>query len=504
MLTRWSQNKWVFAAVIFIAGAATAEGQVLQTARYELPVVHRDRDIETVPTGTGGLLLFRHHAGLHDDLLYLTKIDTAFNDEWSGYIQLQKGFRMAGSKSLDEKMYFLLLQESSAGRNFLILELDEHTGQYKPYELRTIIPIRPAEFHPTGAGALIGGYFNRVPVVMFFSFATLTAKILPGLFNDDGELTQIKTYDNGTFDVLISARNFSKQRTIWLKNYDAHGDLLRQIALQPGDDRHLIFGRAVKTQDDHQLVAGVYGNLNAEYSRGLFVAHIAPDGRENIRYYNFGDLEHFFSYMKARREMRIKARIERRRIRGKKVRFNYRFLVHQFIPYNGNYILLGEAFYPKYRYPQTSFNSYGQHMARIFDGYVYTHAVVMCFTPDGKLLWDNSFEINDVKTFQLEQFVKIESRDDRIVLFYLFDNAIRTKVIQGDQVLEGKSIDPIRTFSEREFVSREGSEGKLEYWYDNHLFAYGIQEISAQKSINAPKRRVFYVNKVTYAHRDDD
>jgi hypothetical protein len=310
--------------------------------------------------------------------------------------------------------------------------------------------------------------------------------------------------------VLISAKNQSKQRTIWIKNYGPDGSLYRNFPLQSQENKHLIFGRSLKTDGNRQIVAGVYGSRNSEYSRGMFIASIDQAGAEQIRYYNFGDLENFFKYMKANREKRVKNRIERRKIKGKKIRFNYRFLVHELVPYKDQFVLLGEAFYPKYRsidggYYGGFFNASSPmpnsiiQQGRIFDGYFYTHAVVMGFNQDGKLLWDNSFEINDVRTFTLDQFVKLEVLSDRIALMYVFENHIRTKMIQDNLVLEGKTIDPIRTKNEAEIVKQEKNDvNKLEYWYDNYLYAYGVQDVVTPLPEGDVKRKVFFINKVHY------
>jgi hypothetical protein len=174
-------------------------------------------------------------------------------------------------------------------------------------------------------------------------------------------------------------------------------------------------------------------------------------------------------------------------------------------------VLLGEAFYPRYKSTDGNsyrfFGSYGVahngfiRNGRIFDGYYYTHAVVMGFNEDGKLLWDNSFEINDVKTFTLEQFVKLEVLPDRLALMYVFENEIRTKIIKDDLVLEGKSIDPIRTFHKGEIVKEDKNDGnKLEYWYNHYLYAYGVQDIVTPGSNrhSTARRRVFFINKVHY------
>ena len=281
------------------------------------------------------------------------------------------------------------------------------------------------------------------------------------------------------------------------------GDLQSNYALDPEENKHLIFARAMKTEDDVQLIAGVYGGRNSEYSRGLFMASVQPSGHQQLRYYNYGDLENFFRYMKAKREQRVKDRIERRKIKGKRIRFSYRFLVHEIVPYKNQYVLLGEAFYPRYKSVESNYGFFGPGFGhpsvrngRIFDGYSYTHAVVMGFDQNGKLLWDNSFEINDVKTFTLEQFVKLEVQEDRIALLYLFENELRSKIIQDDEVLEGKTFEPIRTIRENEIVKKEETElSKLEYWYQDYFYAYGIQEIT---NPGTGKRRVFFINKISY------
>ena len=486
-----------------------ATAQIVQSDRFELPIQHRGDFFDIAPATDDGLFLHRQLLGTTEDQLQLVKLDTGFQEMWGGFIAVEKNYRLMGTKAFDHKFYMLLRYKDYGKNDLLLYIIDEAVGNYVRYEVKGYIPFAPTEFQITGRAALIGGYYNRIPVVLHFSFDTFRSKVLPGLFNEAGELTQIKTHDDGSFDVLISAKNQERQRTIWIKNYDAEGNLLRNMALQPQDNKHLIFGRSLKMDGDKQIVAGVFGNRSTEFSRGMFIATVEPSGLEQIKYYNFADLKNFFQYMKANREKRVRNRIERKKIKGKKIRFNYRFLVHELVPYKDQFVLLGEAFYPRYhsvdggRYSffspsAISGNSIIQN-GRVFDGYYYTHAVVMGFDENGKLLWDNSFEINDVKTFTLEQFVKLEVLPDRLALMYLFENQIRTKIIQDDLVIEGKTIDPIRTFREREIVKGErNNENKLEYWYDNFLYAYGVQDVVSASEAGPSKRRVFFINKVHY------
>lgn len=475
--------------------------QVLQTGRYELPLERNDY-YEVMPSQEDGIFLYRRLYATSDDKIEIIKLDTAFNVNWKGYLSVDKRMLLMAKRAVRGQFFLLLRQPDVKRNNMQLFAVSQDNGAYINYQIRNFIPFGPTEFQITEKAALIGGYYNQVPVVLYFSFVTQRSKILPGLLNESGELTQVKVFEDGTFDVLISARNYKKQQTVWIKSYDAEGDLQSNYALDPEENKHLIFARAMKTDENVQLIAGVYGGRNSEYSRGLFLASVDPSGLQQLRYYNYGDLENFFRYMKAKREKRVKDRIERRKIMGKRIRFSYRFLVHEIVPYKNQYVLLGEAFYPRYKSvdPSYGFFTGGSRYSnirngRIFDGYSYTHAVVMGFDEKGKLLWDNSFEINDVRTFTLEQFVKLEVQEDRIALLYLFENELRSKIIQDNEVLEGKTFEPIKTIRENEVVKKEETElSKLDYWYQNFFYAYGIQEIT---NPGTGKRRVFFINKIS-------
>jgi hypothetical protein len=500
-------NRSIFWIWVFTIQTSSIYAQIQQSHRFEVNLENRESSYEITPSEYG-LFLHRHLIAPTTGLIDLVRVDTAFNTVWQGAISVDKSLIPLGKKAEKQYVYFVLRDQTS--KNFEIYQVNQIDGTFRNYTIKSFIRFSPTEIQITKDAVLIGGYFNRVPLVLYYNLVTLQSKVLAGLLNEEGELTQIKAYEDGSFQLLISADNFEKQKTIWIKNYSADGNLIDNYALKPDEKKSLIFGRSIRTINNMQLVAGAYGNRYGEYSRGLFIATIDPRGMQQLRYYNYGDLKNFFSYMKAKRTTRIKERIERRKIKGKKIKFNYRFLVQEVVEHNGQYLLLGEAFFPQYTSISRSsysgfFSPYSlpsSAMVRgdqIFDGYRYTHAVIIGFDKDGKLLWDNSFEINDIKSYTLEQYVRLEIKEDKVILLYLFENEIRTKIIQGDKVLEGKSADPIRTLYENDEVVKEKRQlGKLDYWYDDYFYAYGVQDIVNLTIPNALKRRVFYINKISY------
>lgn len=481
------------ALVLGIILSLPAIGQVVQTARYEIKVANRDEPrYSAVKLGENGMMIYRRIVGKKDDHFELIKLDTALKENWKGVIPVSKKLDIIQSRSFGNNLYFLMKDPAYIGKDLIIVIINQSNGTYRVHQVRNIIPFYPGEFVLTEKAALIGGYFNSRPLVLHYSFDQQNSRILPGFFNAPGELDQIKLSPDGTTDIIVSSRNFDRRRALWLRTYDIQGELLRTTILQPDEDKHLLFGRSLKLPDGRQLVCGIYGRFT-EYSRGVFVATIELDGSYAIRYYNFAELKNFFSYMRAKQQKRVKERIERRTIKGKKIKFNYRLIVHDLINYNNELLLIGEAFYPHYVYPR--FYNPQARTERIFDGYKYTHAVVIGFKKNGLLSWDNSFEINDVKTYQLQQFVRIQPEANRILLMYLFDNAIRTKIILNDEVLEGKAVDPLKAEPGEELDREEDNTERLDAWYGRYFYATGTQSLKAR---HGSYRLVFFINKITY------
>ncbi len=493
-------TKWWCISLVCISSFSLA--QVEQTDRFEVPVNDFSSSYEVTSLKANGLLLHRliSVTGLNE--FEIIKFDTAFKQSWRGSIPLENDFRIVHKKMFENNFY--VFARGNSYYDFLLLQIDQETGSYTQYKMRNYIPFVPTEFQINSKLAIVGGYYNNVPIVVLFDFELLRLKVLPGLFSEIGELAQIKVHADNTFDILLCARYYNREKTIWIKSYTPEGDFITQKVLPTNGNKSLLFGRINQSVDEMKIVAGVYGNRNSEYSKGIFIASIDPFGESQVKYYNFADLENFFSYMKVKRQRRIKDRIEKRKMKGKENRFNYRLLVHELIPYKNQFILLGEAFYPKYKSIDRSgfFSRPGYGFAGnselIFDGYRYTHATILAFDALGKLQWDNTFEINDVKTFNLEQFVKLKTDKDRITLLYLFDNKLRSKVISGNNVIENKYTEPIKTLLAGDVVNDDLTLlNKLEYWYDDYLYAYGIQNLTNTNQIGGQSERsVFFINKL--------
>jgi len=468
--------------------------QISQPSTFELPLENGSEYPRITSLREVGILISRKVRDKSSDFLELIKVDTALQENWRGVIPIDRNLAVSKVFYRDQRVYLLLNAVGYGGYDFHVIVVNVQNQNFNRYVVKNLIPLRTTEFHVTPISLLIGGYFNNdIPVVLHFNFGTGRSRLLPGFFNDEGELSEIKTNEKGMIDIIVSTRSIERKKVLWIRSYTAEGDLIESKILKD-DQKNLLSGQSIRKPDGTQVIVGNYSLHNYDYNKGIFYCELNASGEYKLQYYSFSDLENFFKYMKPVRESRIKERIQRRKAKGKKVRFTYRFMPHEFIKSNHEYLFLGEIFYPRYYYLNYGYGTRGN---RIFDGYRYTHAIVLGFNEKGDLIWDNSLEINDIKTFYLLQYVRMVPLKDKLGLIYLNDHEILSKFILDNDVLQEKSSLDLNLKYNTQLVKEKRTESSyLDYWYKSNLFAYGIQYVNGRNVSDDSGRRVLFINKL--------
>jgi hypothetical protein len=470
--------------------------------RFELIIPNNDPGYDVIPAKEFGVVLHRTVSTGKSDHLEIICADTALTITWKGYLPLKRLYRISRYTVADGFLFIVFYRPDFSERSFQLYQVDLKTGNYTYYEVRNSIPFAPTSFEVTKQGALIGGYFIRVPVVLFFNFNTLRGNILPGLFNEAGELAQIKVNTDNTFSLLISSKNFRNQKTIWVKNYNAEGTLLKNITIDPIEGYQLTSGSSIQSQNNVKIIAGSFTSRNLDYSEGIFVSKIYDSGDQFTLYYNFSDLTNFFQHLSERRQKRMKEKAARKKAKGKRLKLQYRFLIHDLVPYKDQYILVGEAFNIKYKHNDRAgggFGFGGTYSTLVFDGYQYTHAMVIGIDNSGVLIWDNSFPIRELKTLTLKPFIRTSTQADELTLIYLYNNKIKTKLVDGNSIIDGKSYNEReQRFDKDEAVPKGSKIGDIQYWYNDYFISYGIQNKTYESEFGRKKTKVFFIDKINY------
>jgi len=485
-----------------------SSAQIVQPDRIEIEVESSSNEFVVVSADENGLLIFRDSEerdkkGKH--IWEFLKYNTALEQEWKRTLSLESDYILRGY-DYDKGQVCILFQDGPyQERSWPMLNMSLESGDTVEHTINQVVPVNLEYFEIVGQTVVLGGQLNYKPVVIHYDMLTRRLRALPGIYQENGELIDIiPNEQENTFDVLIGEMNNQRVKTVTLKAYDQYSNLLQSAPLDTEDRKNLLDAQVTEFDGEKQFLAGTYGPRKSRYSRGLFIASIQPDGQQDIKYYNYGDLSNFFSYMRDKRKERIKKRIERKRQKNKKLKFNYRMTIHELIADNGKYILLGEAYYPKYNnYYYSGF--YGGYPSRYdnmyFDGYRYTHAIAVCFDKKGNLLWDHAFKLDNAQSMQLKQLVHVNVQNDSVVLMYSYEKEIKTKIIKNNGEYDETTTSPIKlAYESDELKNKNDSDiAGIRKWYGEYFYVHGTQDIKNKNTSSLyQKRKVFFINKVAY------
>ncbi|WMN11279.1 hypothetical protein QYS49_37825 [Marivirga salinae] len=485
--------------------------QISQPLRFEIEIENLDNDYYVVSAKEDGLFLFKELDEKTDNNEFvweIIRLDTSLLEINRREVVIDQKFSFRGY-SYDNGNFVMLFQEGlDYAKDLLFLTFSLNGDTFQSYLYENLVPIKLTEFEIKNDAVVFGGNVNMRTVVMMYNFTAKKGVVLPGFYNDRSSLLQIVTdTDDKWVRIITSDRMPNKRYGITVRAFSTMGEQVFTNELLAKEDLSLTDGRIVNSSEGGNLLAGTYSvRRRTETSRGIYVADFDKSEKDQINYYNYGDLENFFNYMREKRKERILKRIARKKVKGRKLRFSYRLFVQDIIKQNKENILIGEAYYPTY-----SNRSYGYGFSpysydpftsgrstQVFDGYKYTHAVIIAFDDEGKLLWDNSFEINDLKSFQLEEHVQLAFLKNEIVMLYLYDQQLKIKVIKNNEIVEGKYTEDLKLmYDSDEMKSNDEELEGLEHWYGNNFYAYGVNKVKNLRDENIKlNRKVFFINKI--------
>jgi len=506
------------------AGFLTAFGQkkkerdtstiILQPDRIEFKKADSGSDFYVIPGSTNGLLVAEEtskSAPQGGYVLNIHLIDTAFNVVWSRKDVISNTGSLIGYEYFGGSYYLLFNRSQYKSEQLLLLQYSVKSEEVKTYELTTVFPMNIEHFESVEETLLLAGYANYRPVVITYNINERIPKIVPGFYDNKNDILDLVVDEKSRlFTVVMSERMRNKKYTVRVKSFSDRGDLIQDNLLDPGEKKSLIDGATTTFSGGLQYLAGTHARKSSHYSQGFYLSKFTNGRQQFNKYYPFAALSNFWDHLKPKREERILRRIERKKEKGKVKKFNYRLLVHEIIQKDEEYIMVAEAYYP--RYNNSSDNPFGRvgnfggfQSSRTgnpyFLGYKYTHAVVVGFDRNCNIIWDHTFKIEDKESFILEENVTVNTSGDKVVLMYLEGSEIRSKVIERGEIVEGRTFNPVKlSYDTDELRPGKSSLEKIERWYNDASIAYGEQTIKNEKYFGKTSRRVFYINKIKYSH----
>jgi len=538
----------------------SARAQMDQTLRVEIEAKISKDDYQIVPIGEKGLLLISQTGSAKNSKWEISKYNTEFEEVWTtdfntkGYISYKRAY----FDSTEQKMYLLLTPNktfSTEGNlyqdkgKYIIAEVDIDNGDihrtegevkssymikdFKVVETRAfMMGINLASpIHMCGQlcynCTLIPGFtgktvFKFTPVLINVDLSNAKSRQIPVSF--PGNTHYINSIITTDKNIEITLRNIdpAQNTSLLLYTYSPAGDLISKTQLKNKKGITLISSKRKELASGNNLLMGTYAELAKKKFRfnpannesmglstsakGMYISKLDNDEPEFINYYKFSDFKSFYDLYTDKKAKKIKKKKAKAKRKGKDLNIEFNLLLHDIIEDDGEYIMIAEAYYPDYRYEtHTTTDANGNmstHTEKIFIGFRYSHAIIAAFDTDGEKLWDQSFQIFDILSFNLNEKIRVfydkDSKD--ITLIYSYNGRLKSKIInQGDEISE-KVSEKIETNYKEDKV-KDSYSSDMEYWYDNYFISWGYQKIknkNQKKKGKKKNRTVFYFNKIEY------
>ena len=514
--------------------------------RVEIEAKYNSDSYVIIPFGENGVILFFQSTESIDKTnhkWYFTLYDTDFKEVWTKEQAVNKGFRFMFFDYSDQYLYIYLENKysSSSKGNFQILKIDVVNSSISTFNSEISKKSTITGFKVINDVAMLSGYtlpskgktisqtvlsFTLVPLITgmnlkryqpliyLYDMASKTGKIVENEYPAQAYVDGL-TKDTLQSSYLLSIKNFIPRKTniMHIDEYNISGEKLSTISLTTNNEkRKLNTAKVASLNQNEKVIIGTYNNNTkgnsanpafsgfSEGSNGIYVANTNNNIQQNITFYNFSKFKSFYSYLTARRTFKMIKKATKLEAKGKEILYDYKLLVHDIIERDSSYIMIAEAYYPEYhQVHRTTFDIYGRPTTTtemVFDGYRYTNAIIACFNKKVEILWENSFDMFNILTFNLHERIKVLIDGEDIVLAYNYAGDIASKVIQGNDVIESKEYTKIETSYNNDKVIND-YDSDMEYWYGNYFISYGYQRIR-NKQMDKSRRTVFYFNKIAF------
>jgi len=238
--------------------------------------------------------------------------------------------------------------------------------------------------------------------------------------------------------------------------------------------------------------------INETY--GFFYLAFNQSGLLSKNQYELKILDNFHAALGSYDQIRSQQKKGRSGRKDKRLSIALQLYNPMLIQSNGQLIFAAEAFRPKFRSEtRMDYDFYGRpipYTYNVFDGYEFFTSVIIGFNEEGKLIWNNDFDMRDLISFDLKKHLMVyDDLPDGLVLAYVNQGKVNSKMINKDQTLGQTEQTRLEPKFESDRIQQEDNS-RIEHWYEHYFLAYGYQKIMNNRLRDGATRNVLFLNKI--------
>ncbi|MBT1696229.1 hypothetical protein KK083_05045 [Fulvivirgaceae bacterium PWU4] len=519
----------ILLAVLITSLCHLSEAQVKQTHRYERKQKNSDEYFSIIALKEEGLALIRDKNKYNGNkkLWELILLDTALQEKGTLELEIEQRYPLIGYEHTKGHLYLLYRTGETNRNSFSLMDVDITQGNLlQRYEIKPELDFKLTHFSKVGANVVLGGYVSNEPAILIYEMADNQIKVIPGFFQKDNELVELRVNQNQTFNTVLIDRSLRSERKLVFRTFDETGKMLLEDIVPIGDDRSLQTSISSTLEREDLMVLGTWGDRQGKQSSGFFSLTIDPFSDQKINFLSFGELEHFTDYLNPKRAQRIKENAREDALEGRRPSFTNYVMPFKIEEHKEGFLLLAEVYHPSsnispyygspygspYYNPYYYYNPFwpgyypGMRMYRPYsygnnvknsDEIKTNASILVAFDSKGKPLWDHSIKMDELKKPSLEQVSDYVFINSTVYFLYKKESELHIKTINIHDGSANELVEKIKLNDPLDEIrSEKEQEDGTKHWVGNTFYTWGYQTIRNVQKKDDRVRDVFYINKV--------
>ena len=477
----------LFVVCLIVIGLQ-AQAQFELEENIIIPLGEYDSEYAVIPAGNDGLLLF--HEVYTDavpgkrkyQVLYL---DDNLDIQWSSAFESDMKYKISKIKYIDGYIYFLFKDSNVPMKSIFFARTSLNDEKFELFQLSEFLPREVHGFEVLGNSLFLIGQNGKLPAILKYSYGDPRPVVLQGLYNGNNVI--LNTTIEEDHIQIVSRLKEASQYSILVKQFDENGEIIKYLRLRSNKGYQPVNAIAKNDQNGHTIVIGSFTDRKSKQSRGIFTTVFNGEQSSEVYYYNYTNLHNYFNYLMDSSSIEKAKKRYAKSDQKQESSYRVKLAPRSVYKYDGIWHFTGEVI----EMIDRSAGGYGTMWKQ--EHTQYSHAVLLGIGEDGKLVWDNSFNMHDITSYRGDQLAFTYPQSNNKLTFYSNGLNIHYKIFDDKMdIHSGAFVEEMDTSELFPETSMEKT-GQITPWFGNNFLSFGV--LTARRDFTTDAR-AFYVNKL--------